>query len=99
MEPISLEQLAQAVGDPVPHQGTITHICTDSRQITPGCLFVALQGERFDGHDFVPAALEQGAAAAVVHRPVEAPPGKLIRVPDTQRALLEICLLYTSRCV
>ena len=97
MEPISLELLARAAGDPSPRRGEITQICTDSRQITPGCLFVALQGERFDGHDFVPAALEQGAAAAVVHHPVDAPAGRLIQVDDTQRALLRMAACYRDR--
>ena len=40
----------------------------DSRSIQPGELFFAVQGERLDGHDYVEAALEQGAVAAVVHR-------------------------------
>ena len=41
-------------------------VSTDSRAIGPGELFVALSGPRFDGHDFVSAALERGAAAAMV---------------------------------
>ena len=97
MEPISLELLARAAGDNTPRQGMITHICTDSRQITPGCLFVALQGERFDGHDFVPAALEQGAAAAVVHHPVDAPREKLVQTDDTQAALLRMAACYRDQ--
>ena len=39
---------------------------TDSRALAPGQLFVALRGERFDGHDFVAAAAQAGAAAAMV---------------------------------
>ena len=41
-------------------------ICTDTRQIRPGCLFFALKGERFDGNMFASQALEKGAAYAVV---------------------------------
>jgi UDP-N-acetylmuramoyl-tripeptide--D-alanyl-D-alanine ligase len=41
-------------------------VSTDSRKVTAGELFVALRGERFDGHDFAGAARERGAAAAVV---------------------------------
>ena len=41
-------------------------ICTDTRQIRPGCLFFALKGERFDGNMFASQALENGAAYAVV---------------------------------
>lgn len=40
-------------------------VTTDSRAITPGCLFFALKGEHFDGNTFVPSALEQGAALCV----------------------------------
>ncbi len=42
-------------------------VCTDSRNIVPGCLFVAIAGERFDGHDFVAAAFAAGAAGALVN--------------------------------
>ena len=43
----------------------ITDLVIDSRKSVPGCLFVALPGERVDGHDFVGAALNAGAAAAL----------------------------------
>ena len=43
-----------------------TRVATDTRTLAPGDLFVALKGERFDGHDFVGAAQERGAAAALV---------------------------------
>ena len=43
-----------------------TDVVTDSRASVPGCLFVALKGEKFDGHRFVAQALEDGARAAVV---------------------------------
>ena len=97
MEPISLQLLARAAGDNAPHPGVVTQICTDTRQLTPGCLFVALQGERFDGHDFVPAALAGGAIAAVVHHPVKAPAKQLIQVEDTQRALLAMAACYRDQ--
>jgi UDP-N-acetylmuramoyl-tripeptide--D-alanyl-D-alanine ligase len=45
----------------------------DSRQITVGGLFLAFQGEHVDGHDYVGAAIEQGAVAALVTRPVDGP--------------------------
>ncbi len=43
-------------------------VATDSREQQPGALFVALRGERFDGHDFLPAAAARGATAALVAR-------------------------------
>lgn len=74
----------------------------DSRQIRPGQLFVAIQGERFDGHDFVGLALERGALAAVVRAgwaqgqdlPREAP---LIETADTLRALGRLARYWRLR--
>ena len=48
---------------------TSSGICTDSRHITPGCLFFALKGENFDGNKFAKQALEQGALCAIVDNP------------------------------
>ena len=45
----------------------IKRVCTDSRATRPGDLFVALQGDRFDGHDYVVTALRRGAVGAIVH--------------------------------
>ncbi|WP_425438598.1 UDP-N-acetylmuramoyl-tripeptide--D-alanyl-D-alanine ligase [Raineyella antarctica] len=61
-------------------------VVIDSRQATAGALFVAFSGERVDGHDFVPAAAANGAAAAVVQHPVEAGVPCLV-VEDPQVAL------------
>ncbi len=46
----------------------VSGVSTDTRSLKPGDLFVALRGERFDGHDYVEAALEAGACGAVVER-------------------------------
>src|SRR5215467_6014307 len=63
----------------------------DSRTLNPGDLFIALEGENFDGHDFVGNALEKGAVAAVVkvgrNVAVPADSRRLLRVPDTLHAL------------
>jgi UDP-N-acetylmuramoyl-tripeptide--D-alanyl-D-alanine ligase len=48
----------------------ITDVVIDSRRVTPGALFVALQGEKSDGHEYVGQALEQGALAAIISREV-----------------------------
>ncbi len=60
-------------------------ICTDTRSLIPGCLFVALVGERFDGHQFVAQAIRGGAAAAVVQRGQGLP-----AMPDSEFALFEV---------
>lgn len=67
---------------------TFSGICTDSRAIQPGALFVALEGQRFDGHDHLPAAAAAGAAGAVVRQGTAPIPGLILfEVPDTLRAL------------
>jgi UDP-N-acetylmuramoyl-tripeptide--D-alanyl-D-alanine ligase len=63
-------------------------VSTDSRAIAPGSLFVALRGDRFDGHDFVAAAIARGAAGVLASGPVRAPADvAVISVPDTLEAL------------
>ncbi len=61
----------------------------DSRSLQPGDLFIALQGDRFDGHDYVNSALEKGAVAAVIDgkRKLDADAHRLLRVDDTLTAL------------
>ncbi len=49
----------------------ITQVVIDSRQVTPGSLFVALPGQNVDGHQFVGQAFQQGAVAAIVHQAVK----------------------------
>ncbi|HXH03909.1 MAG TPA: UDP-N-acetylmuramoyl-tripeptide--D-alanyl-D-alanine ligase [Candidatus Competibacteraceae bacterium] len=61
-------------------------VVSDSRQLVEGALFVALRGERFDGHDFVAAAAGRGAVAALVERRLELALPQL-RVADTLAAL------------
>jgi UDP-N-acetylmuramoyl-tripeptide--D-alanyl-D-alanine ligase len=64
-----VDTLAQVTGGTIVHgAGTVTvnGIVVDSREVTPGCLYVAYPGDHADGHDFVGAALEAGARAALV---------------------------------
>ncbi len=72
-----------------------TDVTTDSRLLTPGTLFVALRGERFDGHAFVAKALAAGAAAAVVdHVPEGVDPAKCLVVKNTLTAYQKIASQY-----
>jgi len=61
----------------------------DSRTLTAGDLFIAIAGERFDGHAYVQAALEKGAVGAIVAagKDVAGDPPRLLRVEDTVKAL------------
>ena len=66
---------------------TFTTVSTDTRSIVPGALFVALSGERFDAHQFLPAAAASGATAAIVRQGTPAVSGlDLLEVPDPLRA-------------
>jgi UDP-N-acetylmuramoyl-tripeptide--D-alanyl-D-alanine ligase len=60
---------------------------TDSRSLAPGALFIALRGERYDGHDFVAAARERGASAALVEEETDTGPLPLLIAPDTRAAM------------
>ena len=78
--------VARALGRAVPGDG-FTEISTDTRALGRGALFVALTGERFDGHDHLAAARDAGAAAAVVRRGTAAVPGlTLLEVDDPLEA-------------
>ncbi|MFQ6096396.1 MAG: Mur ligase domain-containing protein, partial [Armatimonadota bacterium] len=75
----------------------IIGVSTDSRTVTPGQAFFALQGERFDGHDFAGDAAARGAAAVVVSRDVrDALPDSCgaVRVEDTVSALGRLARWY-----
>ncbi len=101
MEALTLRQLLEAVsgtllGDFDNLDATAAEVSTDSRSITPGCLFIPLEGERFDGHSFIGAALEAGAAGCLTTRERESyQPGKFyVKVRSTQRALWELAQYY-----
>jgi UDP-N-acetylmuramoyl-tripeptide--D-alanyl-D-alanine ligase len=68
---------------------TVTGVAADSREVARGDLFVALPGDRTDGHEHVDAAFRAGAAAAMVARSGTFP-GPAVVVPDTKRALLDL---------
>jgi UDP-N-acetylmuramoyl-tripeptide--D-alanyl-D-alanine ligase len=64
-------------------------ITTDSRAVKPGQVFLALRGDKFDGHDFIASCLQQGATAAIVDEQFSHPQAaqaRLIIVPDTLKA-------------
>lgn len=80
-----------ANAEPAKLAAVVTSISTDSRSIGPGALFVALRGERFDGHDFLEQVQAQGALAAVVDRQFTGQTGlPLLRVDDTLQAYQQI---------
>ena len=103
MQPMTIPEIVSAVDgtwlDPREETAPITAVCTDSRKIAPGCLFLPWVGERFDGHDFIDAALDAGAAGCLCARvPETLRPGKFyIRVADTRLALRALASAYRDR--
>lgn len=75
---------------------TFHSVCTDTRMLEPGALYVALRGERFDGHDFIAQADEKGAAAALVARSV-ATRLPVITVADTRLALGQLARYWRGQ--
>jgi UDP-N-acetylmuramoyl-tripeptide--D-alanyl-D-alanine ligase len=71
-------------------------VCTDSRLLAPGDLFVALRGERYDGHDYLDAAAERGAVGAMVDSSAADNPGRLplVVVDNTRLALGRLAASY-----
>ncbi|WP_266368107.1 UDP-N-acetylmuramoyl-tripeptide--D-alanyl-D-alanine ligase [Tellurirhabdus rosea] len=65
-------------------------VSTDTRKITPECLFVALKGDKFDGNKFARQALEQGARYALVDDPEVATDDRFLLVDDGLTALQEL---------
>ncbi len=71
--------------------GMITGVSTDSRAVNPGDLFVAIKGDRFDGHDYVEQAIERGAMACLVTSGFRLKsPASLLHVGDVVDALGKI---------
>ncbi len=89
---------------PADPAASFSRIGTDSRELETGCLFVPLVGERFDGHRFLAAALEQGALAALAQRDrlsaeqaeglVRSSGGRIWLVEDTQAAYQQLGRLW-----
>lgn len=97
MIPLKLSELANATdGTLLGEDVVIHHLSSDSRQMTPGSLFVALKGERFDGHAFADKAVELGASALLVERELPFAVPQLL-VADPQKAMGRIGALVRDR--
>lgn len=83
---LSAQEIAAATGGRLIRSAPPGELLTDTRALRPGSWFVALQGPRFDGHDFLDKAAEAGAAGAVLSREVPGWTGGLVVVPDTTQA-------------
>ena len=91
----STDQVARILGLPRPSLSLpISHITTDSRQIRPGALFVAIAGDAFDGHDFIPEAISKGAIAILSERSGSHETGAFFQVPSTLSAIRSLARAY-----
>lgn len=84
---MNLDHIAKLLGTSCVSNATITGICTDSRQVKPGNLFIALTGERFNGHDFIGDVAAKGAIAVVCSQKNETVTIPQLLVKDTLQAL------------
>ena len=99
MEAISLRELLRGVAAPG-FDAEITGVVTDSRAAGPGRVFVAIRGERVDGHDYAAKALAAGAAAVIAeHAVAGADPARVFAAPDgdAREALIRMAANYRAR--
>lgn len=83
------------IGDPVLLAKTATGIVINSELAQPGSLFIAIRGEKYDGHNFIPSAREKGASLVVTDHPLAEEPYLL--VPDTLKAMHDIARCYRNK--
>lgn len=100
----TLGEIAECLGGPIPQapDRPIEGVSTDSRTLAGGSLFVPLVGEKFDGHDYARAAVEEKGARAVVwsrpHTPEWLDGVAVFQVSDTLRAYQQLGLHWKRRC-
>lgn len=75
----------------------IKRVHTDTRSLTAGDLFIALKGEHFDAHDFLPKAAQQGAVAAIAHHGLAEAGLPGLQVADTRLALTRLAAGWRSQ--
>ena len=103
MEPMSIREIEKAVHGVWwnPREGAeeVASVTTDSRSVPSGSLFVPIVGEKFDGHRFIGAALDSGAAGVLCAKlPEDLRPDKFyIKVADTRLALKDLARHYREK--
>lgn len=99
MKNMTLGKIAEACGGVYHGAGeqkncVVSSITTDSRQVKEGCLFVAICGEKVDGHRFIPSVYEKGALAVLSEKELEKPAGPYIQVKSSLEAVKGIAAYY-----
>lgn len=100
MKSLTIQEIITATGgtllsgDP---KTVVRAVCTDTRKIVPGALFVPIVGQRFDAHDFLPHAFCGGCVAALTEKVQEAGNHTLVLVADTRKALGDLAAFYRQK--
>lgn len=103
MEKLTLEEIIKAVSGTLIVKGNITEfdkISTDSREISPNSIFLALNGENFNGNKYAVNAIKSGAKLCIVDEEIEIPDNSdcsLIKVSNGKEALLNLAEYYRSK--
>src|SRR5436189_324605 len=97
---LTFAQLAEYVGGTVLQGDAIetSSVVIDSREVKPDSVFFAIKGERLDGHQFLPQALQTARGAVVARVPENVPSGKaIVKVDDTAAALQQLAKSIRER--
>ena len=98
MKPTDAKILFGSLWPVAPEGLMVTAVVTDSREVQKNCVFVAIQGERADGHDYAAGAVRDGAAAVVATRPVEGVDARhTVLVQDPLDAMIELGKNYRKQ--
>ena len=102
MKPFTLAEIAAAcggtyVGNEDMKSAVITSVERDSRQVKEGSLFLAIKGERVDGHDYIQKCYDSGAICAICEKAPENADKPYILVPSTLQAVKEIGSAYREK--
>ncbi len=99
MAMFTLEEIVKATNGKALHlhEGCVfSDVSTDTRFIPEGCVFVALRGERFDGHEFAHEAIEKGASAVIVEEEIDTTIPSVL-VEDTLKAYQDLARFHRRR--
>ena len=102
MKNLTLSNIAKACGgafygDPSAANKEVVSITTDSRQAEEGSLFVAIKGERVDGHDFIDGVFEKGALCVLSEKELPEAKGNYIKVESSLQAVKDIAEFYRQQ--
>lgn len=96
MEYLKVEDIAKHLEILNSYDISINSICTDTRKITSGCLFIAIEGENFDGHKYIDKAFDMGAKIVIAHKNIYTGDKPVLYVKNTRQAYLSLSNYYRN---